>query len=396
MGDDNSHSRLAPSAAERWTTCTASVAYCAKHKLRSEDTKYSKDGTVQHEWNHKLCTRQVEADDIPELNREYAEFWRDVCAELVTPESTAFYETQVPLFYQERDTGTVDFASISADAVHIRDYKHGEGVMVDPEYNPQLLIYAWSFLEQMRPMYSFAEGMRVTIGIVQPRYRGEEPVRVWETTVAEIREWTHDIVKTVNDINTDNVVFAPSVEACRWCPAAKQMPLCPERMDRLKLLPPQSNPLECFKDLDQRPVLTVDQLVNIYRNEKILKQIIDNAKVVLTDMLRSGRTVPGVKLVRGRQGNREWTDEGRVRELMRYLKLRQRDYIDEKIKSPAQIEKIPAVIEQNKSTKFKNIFAGLQRRSEGKITIALESDKRPPVDHSLGFDDLDSLSEGEE
>src|SRR5690606_40132944 len=64
------------------------------------------------------------------------------------------------------------------------------------------------------------------LAIVQPRYQGAEPVKVWETTVKGLREflqpWRDSALLISKAMAGDKecmekLTLEPSYDACRWC-----------------------------------------------------------------------------------------------------------------------------------------------------------------------------------
>jgi len=87
------------------------------------------------------------------------------------------------------------------------------------------------------------------------------------------------------------------------------------------------------------------------------------------DELESGREIPGYKLVAGRKGIRQWTDETQAAHVLcTYLQ----DPYEHRLLSPAAAEKrLPK--DQH------SVLAALVTQSEGRPTLALASDKRPAL-----------------
>lgn len=385
-------------------SCTASPGYCDQNAARIPEDLGSPDsrlGTEQHEWNEKLLLGKVTLGSIPKEHREYAELWQDHVDSLTTGLGHTFIEAKVPLFYSPKENGTVDWAYVQQEperVLYIRDYKHGIGVPVSPEFNPQLSIYGKSLIEFLKTKgLVFLPADRVSIGIVQPRYRGDEPVKVWETTVAELEEFCEFEVKYAVDlISTGVTEFKPSHEACRWCPAKA---FCETRKGQVFApIPDTVNPLVEFDNLETfegvSGALTDEDLLKIITHADHLETFISDVKAYAYSRAMNDNPIPGTKLVLGREGNRKWVSEDQAVRFLRSAGLKAKDMFVTDIISIAQAEKrIKAVLKEK--PKMASRFVKLTHRAPANKVITLASDKRPAVGSTTAIleDDFEDLSE---
>jgi hypothetical protein len=402
------HARLAPSAASRWTTCTASVSLIEENKdqLPPDSSSYAEEGTLAHEWASNILNGLADLSEVPEEEQmqEAVGAFVNLAQRLTQPEDEVFIERAVPLFYSPEETGTVDFALISETRLYVLDYKHGVGVDVQARNNKQLAIYTRSLVDDLEGsgLYEFPDGMLVTMGIVQPRsfHSPDEPVKLWVVTVAELKMFTDNIAQTAGDIALfrehgkdfagweEAIIFDPEAEgACQFCPAKG---FCKARAEYL------SNPMafNVFENLDPEeteqnevalavleegyPLLTPEQVVAIVsRGKEFIKwvqDVMDSAQAALA----AGQEIPGLKLVKGREGNRNWADETAAAKLVaKYIPAG--DRFTKKLKSVAQVEKLLKPHEKEFSTRFKNRFAELVTRGPAKDVLALAEDPREAV-----------------
>jgi hypothetical protein len=103
--------------------------------------------------------------------------------------------------------------------------------------------------------------------------------------------------------------------------------------------------------------------------------------------LLKGNAIPGYKLVRGKQGNRQWASEEEAEAALKKMRLKQEDMYSFRVLSPTAIEKF-----MKETPKRWESLQGLITRKEGAISVAPEDDRRPAVDVSevgAGFDNLD-------
>lgn len=106
----------------------------------------------------------------------------------------------------------------------------------------------------------------------------------------------------------------------------------------------------------------------------------------------AGTPVPGWKLVQGKQGNRAWSDEGAVRDLMKkQFRLRDDVMYDFSLISPTSAEKLAAsgTIKPRQYEKLQDLIT----RSNGKPSVAPATDKRPALDIGKVEDQFESLDD---
>lgn len=436
---NNGHSVLAPSAASRWTICTASPAYleAEKHRIPPQDTEYSDEGTVAHHWGQMILNGLADVSEIQagknsdgqavvELTEEQAAEMREAvgvyvrhCEAIRKQGGTVFIEKKVPLFYRPEDSGTVDFAVLSEKVLRVRDYKHGVGVVVEAKQNKQTAIYAMSLISDLEEMglWDFPDDMLVDIGIVQPRAREGEPIKLWAVSVRELREFCHKIQVQADLIHAAEEGEAPSDElefvpqegdsgTCRFCPAKG---FCQARKaERAKPLPFDLVNLPDLKgdpELSARS-LTEEQITAIILGKPDLVKWLNDVESYAVEAIQNKIGIKGLKLVRGRMGNRSWTDEEAADKLIaKYIPAK--DRYTKKLLSVTQAEKMlpkfpeegEKATEETVSTRFANRFKELVVRPEGKATLAREDDPRPSIIETevselpdLGTEEIDPLA----
>jgi hypothetical protein len=420
-GSHNTHSRLSPSDAKRWVNCTASIAATAH--IPKDDSVYASEGTEAHDWAEGVLSGTTVIDEVPLGMRPYIQAYVDHCNSL-RPDAAheVFIEAKVPLFYMPEENGTCDFAIISNDRIWIRDYKHGAGVLVEAEDNLQLAIYAQSFIDANADLYDFSPTTIVDIGIVQPRYRGEDIVRTWELTIADLQEFCKDVTSAVEKIRSGDTEFVPGEETCRWCPKAWKGQ-CPARvaaattdfalpdidpLDLLAALPPlekEDEKLEAGERLatristmeidgvieDGAVLMTDDRLMALLRNKKNIIAFLEDAEELVSIRVQSGDNFGGrMKMVLGREGNRAWRNTEEAETFLKNQGLKQEERYDFTLISPTKAEKL---LKDKLSKRGATRYKELVDRSPGKPVVAFAEDKRPAI--TGGLDALPPV-EGEE
>ena len=388
------HSKLSPSGARIWVPCTASVDYITAGRAagtipEDDSSTFSREGDEAHTFAARVNNGAVKITAVPEAFRPHVKVFTDEC-ELVFAKrehaSRLYVEDKIPLFYAPDESGTIDYAVAGFDiGIHIRDLKYGKGVYVDHEENYQLAIYANSIrcdIERKLKRTFFDDDSPVTMGIVQPRYSGAAPVRIWETTVGELKDFclkVADSVLTIRTRDSRRLKFSPSEDNCRFCPA-RFIPC--EHMARAALvaIPKISDPLSLLPTM--APVLpnahglTDEQLVAVKRSAPMLKQFIDNVDEVLEVRANTGLMPPGLKWVKGREGNREWADPKAAAKIL-HVYLDPDEYAPRKLVSPTQAKPLLPLDAAHPTLKAQ--FEDLVTRAPAKVVLALDEDPRPAV-----------------
>ncbi len=345
------------------------------------------------------------------------------------PEEAIFVEEQIPLYYQPEQTGTADFIAIAPNRVFVRDYKHGAGVLVGTQENTQLAIYAYSVIQHLRPTYAFSDDTVVDIAIVQPRHREAGEPTAWCITVGDLATFCAEIEYRAIQARTaaervrekigspkrnvsnaeileaaPGAVFAPSEGdegACRWC---RCKAWCASRLqanteglespagdpaDMLAAMPELYNadakqPVEDRLALVgeclgmQGRILDDDYLVSVFTKAKAIGKWLDDVEEYLEARLLAGEEIDGIKLVDGREGNRDWSNESAAETFLRGQGLKQEERFNFELKSPAAVEKL-LKDKLKSSARTKKRFEELIVRSPAKKKLAISDDKRDAV-----------------
>ncbi len=259
--------------------------------------------------------------------------------------------------------GTADYTrAYPFQTLYVRDYKHGQGVLVDAEDNPQLMTYALIAGQEMFSTYA-----AINMGIVQPRGKGGEQVKVWETTPDKVLEWAEKVLKpTVKLALSDDAPLNPGEKQCQWCRAKD---ICPALAT--KALQVAQEDFKDFADIKPDEMVEsvpIEKVAQVYSQIGLLKSFIKAVEGRVFSELSSGNEVPGYKLVSGRR-SRSWTDEKAAEDCLRGKGIDPYEY---KILSPNKAEKALG--------KAKKEVQELIKVSEGNPVIVPEDDKRKAID----------------
>lgn len=375
---------LMPSAADRWTSCTASPRFCLENaELIPADlsSKFSQEGTTAHEVaaaylqdrepDPKNCATPIDAD-----MRMHAWDYSEYVQALRDPDpgmSKLLVEQKQALWYAPGRNAIVDAAVINPGSLHIVDYKYGAGVVVSPIENLQATIYAYQILQSLDVPHDFP----IFVHIYQPRGRenGDTPAHVWEITAGEIAARAGmiagkaDIIRLNNETKGNPLAFVPSEKACRWCPAKA---FCPARQsDMLDGIEALTVIEETAPVLPLPSALPIEQLATVLKHRKKIAKWLDDAEEYATNRLTEGHSVPGFKLVMSRGGNRYWADSKKAAELLlKTTVLSRSEVMEEKTISPAAAEKLVG------KKKFSTELESLITRAPGGPELAPADDKR--------------------
>ena len=391
------HSPLGASSAERWMNCPGSVALIKSLNLEETDEpEYRGLGIAAHEvgaycLKNKLDAWEVIGEKFYEYEVDQAmaqaiQVYIDVCRPLMERESAVIY-IEHGLAYQQADGrvteildpradsllkryfyGTGDFgAARPADKyLDVIDYKHGEGIDVDVEGNPQLMYYAFGFL-QMHP-----EVETVRLRIVQPRIGYAAPVKTWIVRADYIRDWVADKLVPAMQLTEMDGGELDAGSWCRFCPAKLICPLQASLFGAAN----KANPKELITLSDQT-------IGRSYQYIAAVKAYIKALEEEAFRRLNIGGQIPGIKLV-PKKANRVFktgavTEErdGEIVTLYNSVAEMMKDKLGAdamhpaELRSPAEMEKLGAVAKELVREFAYTPMTGL--------TVAVDTDKRGAV-----------------
>ncbi|MDE1946250.1 MAG: DUF2800 domain-containing protein, partial [Patescibacteria group bacterium] len=366
------HSPLGASSAERWMNCPGSSVLLKRFDCgETDDPTYRKEGTAAHEaakfcLENDLDTWELIGQDFEGItfDRETAaavQVYLALCRSLMASGATVMVEQRIgedealrphPSFY-----GTVDFAAYGPDILDVVDYKHGAGIVVEPDENPQMMYYAYGVIydRQMRGIEVRSDRV-VRLTIVQPRaFHADGPVRSWETTAGEIIAWAeNELLPAMRRAETDKTFECGAW--CRFCPAKLVCPLLKGMFGAAARANPESV-----------SAMTPEEIGREYPKIAAVKQYVAALEAAAYQNLTKGVPVPNTKLVQKkasriyRDGAADYFREQFGDEAMTVPEL----------KSPAAMEKVS---EDAKKAVREWCYVPVTG-----YTVALDSDRRPAV-----------------
>ena len=361
----NDHALLSASSSHRWLHCNPSARL--EREFADRETIAAAEGTAAHALaEHKLKRRlklrserpvsPFDTDEMEVCTDDYADF----VMEQVTKERRRDPNTQVFIeqkldfsCYVPEGFGTGDALVVSRGRIHIIDLKYGQGLLVDSEENPQMMLYALAALNQYEEQYQIK---KVKLTIFQPR---RDNVSTWETTVAKLKKWaTKDLVPKAQRAFRGEGEYCPG-EWCIFCKAAVK---CRARADD-KLRLAQSE----FK---MPPLLTDAEIESVLAKLPDIKKWADEIQEYALAKALAGKEWTGFKLVEGRSV-RKFTDERAV--VKAANEAGYHDIYKQSLISITEMEKLMGKVE------FSKVLGALVTKPQGKPTLVPDTDKRQAI-----------------
>ena len=360
------HAILSASSAHRWLNCTPSVMLC--ETFEDKPSEYAAEGTEAHELcEYKLKTALgMEADDpTPKLSRfndemeECATGYASYVLEQVNEASKTCSDPKV-LIEQRVDFsrwvpegfGTADCVIIADGTLRVVDYKHGLGVLVEAEMNPQMMCYALGALEIFDALYDIS---KVSMTIYQPR---RENISTFEISRDELLTWADKVLKPAAKLAFEG---KGEFHCGEWCGFCKAKHRCRARAEENLLMARHEFKLPALLD-------DIEIEVILSKVDELTSWASDVKDYALQSAL-SGKSWTGWKLVEGR-ANRRYTDENEVIKAVCEAGF---DPFEKKVLGITAMQKLLG------KTKFEKLLSAYVEKPQGKPTLVPESDKRPEI-----------------
>ncbi|MFA9288134.1 DUF2800 domain-containing protein [Comamonas sp. SY3] len=451
------HARLSPSSADRWTSCTASPA--AQDGIPNENSDASRQGTTCHQiqeelllnpeldpqsylgrvlvfWQHPESDSRGETwagkfsgPDYDELNIE-AEV--EVTEEMLAAVNSAvafireqhdlmggqlLVEQRVPIGQftgEEGAEGSADVILLGEDWIHVMDSKFGRKKVyareldqpervcfitgqITPEthkINRQMGCYALGAIFR-HDIFGLVKTVHMTI--VQPFVGHTDS---YSCDIAELQA-LELFLKAKAEETRSNPRFKPSQSNCHFCRAKGN---CAAQTGMAL------NAVFDGFGAETGGTLHAPHPVNLgsqYALVGFVRQWADSIEEATRRALENGEQVVrddglSYKLVPGRAGNREWTDEEAVAQQLKSWRLKNEEMYVFKLITPAMVEKLAKAKKPKKGQEQQPARIGprqwgnlqqLIRQGETKSQIALSTDPRSAVNKTDGFEDVLSQDE---
>lgn len=369
------HALLSASSAHRWLHCTGSPLL--EKEFPDTTSIYAQEGTLAHELcelklkkyttvmpkgtytraHNKIMKSELWQSEMEGTSETYLEYVKEIMlsceiAPAVLIEKRVDFSRYVPEGF-----GTADCLILAADTLHVIDYKHGKGVVVDADHNPQMMLYALGAMSELSLLYRFKF---VHMTIVQPRVNN---ISEFTMTADELVEWGESVVKPRAEAAISGNGTFEAGDWCRFCRAKQQ---CKTRYESNDSLYP-----ELSAQHDPR-LITLEELGEYLKRGRDMAAWLEDMKEYALSESLAGADVPGWKAVEGR-GSRAFTDTDEAVDTLIKNGIDESILYERRVLTLAQMEKAVG------KKAFGEIVGNLVVKNPGKPTLVEESDKRPKI-----------------
>lgn len=363
------HAILSASSSHRWLNCPPSARLCETYEDKGSD--YAAEGTDAH----SLCEYKLRkalgmgavdpsehltwySEEMEDCANGYAAYILELveAAKEVCSDPVVLIEQRVDFSrWVEQGFGTSDAIIISDGTLRVIDYKHGLGVLVEADNNPQMMCYALGALELFDAIYDIDN---VAMTVYQPR---RQNVSTFEMSKDDLYRWAEEVLKP-----TAELAFAGDGNfLCgEWCGFCKAKHECRARAE--------ANLLLAQYDFKLPPLLEDSEIEVILSRADQLVSWVNDIKEYALQQAISGKDWTGFKLVEGRS-NRRYTDEAAVTQAVTNAGF---DPYERKLLGITAMQKLLG------KSRFEELLSAYIEKPQGKPTLVPESDKRPVMNNA--------------
>lgn len=358
-----SHALLSASSASRWIACPPSVRLT--EEIPDQTSTFAQEGTDAHE----LCAYLVEkalgrkardptdsleyySEEMQECAEEYRNY---VLAQIEmaksrSPDPLVLIEQRLNLARWVPDGfGTGDCVIVADGLLQVIDYKHGLGILVEADHNPQMMCYALGALDIFEGLYDIET---ITMTIFQPR-RGN--ISTFELTKDELLDWAEKELAPKAQLAYKGQGEMQSGKHCQFC---KLKAVCRKRAeDNLAL---------ARMEFADPSTLDAQDIAEILPKIDQLTSWANDVKAYAFEEATAGRIIPGYKLVEGRS-TRKFTDESKVAQAVLDIGL---DPYEKKLLTITAMSKLLG------KKQFNDLLGGLIFKPSGKPQLVPLDDSR--------------------
>lgn len=357
------HAILSPSASNIWLRCTRAPRMC--ENIPDQQTDYARQGTQAH----TLCQYKLEKalgydvkdpraeldlldEEMESCSDDYVQFVMQLLTEMRQTCSDPVILIEQRLDFSEWVPGGFGYGDcilVADGAMHVIDFKYGEGVLVDARNNSQMMCYALGAINLLDNLYDISS---VSMTIFQPR---RENVSTWTQDKFELFGWADSVLKPAADLAYKGEGTFCAGEHCRFCRARAT---CRARAEyNLEL---------ARYDFAMPDTLEDDEISAILSKiDSLTSWAADIREYALTQAL-SGKHFEGFKVVNGRSV-RKYTSETDVAKAVTDAGF---DPYERSILGITAMTKLLG------KRRFEEILGQFVIKAPGKPTLVLESDKR--------------------
>ena len=371
------HALLSASSAHRWLHCPPSAKLTAG--VTEAPSEAALQGTAAHALaEHKLrralkqqSKRPVSKYEDDEMNTHTDDYVAYVLeqyeqAKQTTPGAVIYIEQHLDFSnVVPGGFGTGDCLIVADGTLHVIDLKYGLGVLVEAEWNPQMMLYAIGALALFDALYDIEQ---VALTVFQPR---RENVSTWTISVTELNKWAEQTLKPAAELAAKG---EGEFYAGAWCQFCRIASTCRARAEanlelaKFEFAPPAE--------------LSADEVADVLAQIPGLTRWASDVQDYALSQALSGERYEGFKLVAGRS-IRKYTDETAVAEAAKAAGYR--DIYKRSLLTITAMEKLMG------KKQFSEILGDLVVKPECKPTLVPVTDKRPELQVSTAADDFTNI-----
>ena len=363
------HALLSASSSHRWLHCPPSARLGENYEEKGSD--FAAEGTDAHSLCEYKLKRAlgIKAEDPTDTLSWYDEEMEDcasgyaayICelveeAKKTCPDPAVLIEQRLDFSaYVKEGFGTGDCVLIADGTLHIVDYKHGRGVLVEAEENPQMMLYALGALAIFESIYDIDT---VSMTIYQPRRAN---ISTYTVSKESLYEWAETVL-----VPAAELAYSGSGEfhCGEWCQFCKAKADCRERA--------KAN-LEMAKfDFADPPLLTDEEIEEVLGKVDELVSWANDIREYALQAALSGKEWNGWKVVEGRSV-RKYTNDRQVAAAVIAAGF---DPYEQKLLGITEMQKTLG------KARFEEILGSLITKPQGKPTLVPASDKRPAMNNA--------------
>lgn len=363
------HAVLSASSSHRWLNCPPSVRLSESYD--DKGSSYAAEGTDAHE----LCEFKLKKaldisatdptenltwynEEIEDCANGYASF---ILEQLEVAKETCsdpkiLIEQRVDFSrWVEQGYGTADCIIIADGTLRICDYKHGLGVLVSADDNPQMKCYALGALELFDGIYDINT---VSMTIYQPR---RQNISTYEISKDDLYAWADEVLRP-----TAELAFAGEgdFQCGEWCGFCKAKHECRARAE--------ANLILAKHDFKLPPLLEDSEIEYILSRVDELVAWASDIKEYALQQAISGKEWSGWKLVEGR-ANRKYSNEEAVVQAVTDAGF---DPYERKLLGITAMQKLLG------KSKLDELLTAFIEKPQGKPTLVPDSNKRPAMNNA--------------
>ena len=404
------HSNLSPSKRVRWANCPGSIREEAKYPPKPSGPA-AVDGTHTHSLLEKCINDFKDATEYIGLTLKDHEGEFIVDAERAERVQFAISHIEKRMVYLNADVliserkvstvaltgrtdldGTVDITILSGDSktLELMDYKDG---MNPTDAREQLEQYAVGVVSEIQAK-GYLAPIHIILTVIQPKLRmkGMSPISSRTIDLGELMKIKDQIIAEAAATDAPDAPLVAGDKQCKYCAHAGACTALSVKALNDAGIAFAAIDVTTQAAAKEPTQMTDQQLREIIESAPLLRQMIEGAEAEALRRLESGKTIEGIKAVRGR-GSRAWAvdDDEQMAEKLKKMGLPKDVIWTSKLISVAQAEKATwtkkkgdeEVKMQLSDRQLKTLKSEYTKTTEGKISVASASDPRPAVTLSV-------------